>query len=267
MFEMAALSISAPKTEYDPVARQYRTKPGQKLTPDMSRALQTNPEVFSMIQQNYGISGQTPGAAGGAGAETVTGSYQERYPVRSELGLPEPPSWAQIPDLNPEGLAKNNLDYSKAFGVQATVDNIANTISDLFGGELKAPETEDVRNYFGALNTKIIGLTDRMFEGRPSNFQIEITQQLLPDYGSILNGDEKAVRQLAKLKDYIGQELTKKADSLEMGGLKEDDVQRIRRDYQDMSYLLAELEQVSRGMSAAVNPEQPPVSSFIQPIQ
>lgn len=258
LFEQSALSLSSPKSGWDEAAGRYVVKPGTKLAPDVMRALQANPEVFEMIQKNLGVSGK------GEDQSVTEDQLAQAYPVRTELGLPMPPAGMDIPELNPEALPKNNLDYSAAFGVSGAIDNIANTLSDFFGGELFTPETEDVRNYFGALNTKIIGLTDDMFEGRPSNFQIEITSQLLPDYGAITNGDETAVRQLLKLKEYIKQELAKKSDALNMGAMSADQKASARREFQNISYLLAEMETVSRAMSAATTEDRPSVESFIK---
>ena len=148
-----------------------------------------------------------------------------------------------------------------------TIDNIANTVSDLFGRRLPSPEAEQARNYFVALREKLVGLADANIEGRPSNFQIEIQQSLLPEVGNILNGDQAALEKIDKLKDKVSSELTQKAESFNMGGLSEQQAQDIRRQYNYISYILAELNEVKRGMSAGIQADRPPVSSFITPIQ
>jgi hypothetical protein len=264
LFEMSALSLSQPETVFDPKTQTYVTKAGQKLTPDMMRALQANPEVYGQITANLGIAGrgEKPGAEG-----ALQGGYAERYPNRAALGLPEPPPGIDVPDINPAGLTTKNIDYSSAFGPMFTIDNIANTVSDLFGRRLPSPEAEQARNYFVALREKLVGLADANIEGRPSNFQIEIQQSLLPEVGNILNGDQAALEKIDKLKDKVSSELTQKAESFNMGGLSEQQAQDIRRQYNYISYILAELNEVKRGMSAGIQADRPPVSSFITPIQ
>lgn len=268
LFEMSVLQYTAPETVFDPKTQSYVTKPGKKLPPRVMAAIESgNPQLAQMVNQNLGISGRGAGdQQTGAGGEQPT-AYAERYPNRAALGLPEPPPGIEVPDIDPSGLTTKDIDYSSAFGPMAAIDNIANTVSDLFGGELAAPETEQARNYFVALREKLIGLADASIEGRPSNFQIEIQQSLLPDVGSILNGDEAAVEKIDKLIDKVGSELTQKAQSFDMGGLSEDKAQDIRRQYNYISYILAELNEVKRGMSATVQQGRPAVESFIKPAQ
>lgn len=282
-YEQFVLSLTQSGWKPDPVTGQMKYSQGEKLAPAVMESLkQGNPDFYREITKSLSRSGQVPfedrTSQEQADYISLYGDpnqpYSERDPGAYALGLPAPPKGLDIMKLDRTILPDPNIDFSQAFGAPRVFGGMLNTVSDLFGGGLPALDVAKASNVMAALKQEVLAYMDEATEGRPSNFQITIANELIPladNASKLFTGDEEAYQQLEKLTGKMRRSLVEQSQKWQMEAEKDPEMlQKDRIQYNNLRNTLATLETIRRGLGQNLNSSQSSgkrASDFITPIE
>lgn len=282
-YEQYVLSLTKSGWKPDPVTGQMKYSQGEKLAPAVMESLrQGNPDFYRDITKSLSRSGQVPfedrtpqeQADYIAAYGDPNQAYSERDPEAYALGLPAPPKGLDILKLDRSILPDPNIDFSQAFGAPRVFGGMLNTVSDLFGGGLPALDVAKASNVMASLKQEVLAYMDEATDGRPSNFQITIANELIPladNASKLFTGDEEAYEQLDKLTSKMRRSLVEQSQKWQMEAEKDPEMlQKDRVQYNNLRNTLATLETIRRGLKQNLNTSQSSgisVADYITPIE
>lgn len=116
---------------------------------------------------------------------------------------------ADIKQAQQEG---EGVDFSAATGVSGAIYRSLNTITGLFGGGLVSEDAEKATNAFDQLRISTIGVAEAQIPGRPSDFQLRLTDTLAVNPRDILTGDAKALQKMRDTRSFLQREIDRMYD-------------------------------------------------------
>lgn len=97
----------------------------------------------------------------------------------------------------------DDVDYTSALGGEGLVGLVANTVVDLFGGKLPAPEAERASQALTNLQVRTQAVLQNSIPGRPSNYLMQQFERLTVTPGSLTQGPARARERLGQTRDLI----------------------------------------------------------------
>jgi hypothetical protein len=130
-----------------------------------------------------------------------------RTPVQTEPP-PSAPGAAAVPGAGSvpgQTTPNDGVDYPGATGLPGAASRVANTIADMFGGTLPAPERERASQALTNLATRTQMHLQTAIPGRPSNYLMEMIGDLTLKPGEITVGPQRAAERVRQTRQFVEQ--------------------------------------------------------------
>jgi hypothetical protein len=130
---------------------------------------------------------------------------------------PSPPAGAATPPPAGGGttgttIPTDNVDYPGATGLPGAASRVANTIADMFGGTLPAPERERAAQALTNLASRTQMHLQTAIPGRPSNYLMEMIGDLTLKPGEITVGPQRAAERVRQTRQFVEQTVKEMED-------------------------------------------------------
>jgi len=132
------------------------------------------------------------------------------------------------PGVVPGGQLPGDINYAESTGLSGFLGNIANTISDLFGTGLAAPETERASQALSNLQLATQFYMLNAASDKDTNMVRAMLQRLTVDPGRLAQGDSRSLEKMQQTRQFIGSKIAEMQNQLRYPqNLKPDDISKI----------------------------------------
>lgn len=166
--------------------------------------IEARAEAEARATSKYAIPGVTTDAFGGA-----WGRYPGRIEQLSEGFLPgfnQPTVEDTTDQKGQQGLSEPNLFYGSGLGT--AVSRGINTVTGFFSDKSGSPELTKVTDAVNSFNNEMRQLVTEINEGRPSNYQIQLIDNELPETPDLVNSIDQSMGRLYGLKNKVQRFIT-----------------------------------------------------------
>jgi hypothetical protein len=168
-------------------------------------------------------------------------------------------------------IPSDGVDYPGATGLPGAATSVANTIADMFGGTLPAPERERAAQALTNLATRTQMHLQTAIPGRPSNYLMEMIGGLTLRPNEITVGPQRAAERVRQTRQFVGQtikEMEEVAGGAGQRRFSREQIAQANLALQSLRPLLADYQTLdeaftSRGaQGGAATMGRPPLESF-----
>lgn len=167
----------------------------------------------------------------------------------------------------PPTAMKPQTDYSQGTGTSGFVGWGLNTLADLFGGKLAAPDTEKAIQGLKNLQVSTQLSLQAGVPGRPSKYLMERLDELAIAPGSLFQGDRRAYERLQQTRDMIREEIYRVDQDIlgQAEGYRPQQIAEARANRSQLNRLANNYDVVIKSFEKAVGSKTPKATSAVDP--